>query len=85
MQTTHMVINSLPVSITYSIVDGPPDKTNHRDELGRFWKGDKVSIFNHHKGHHVKEEEIETIMGYLYSEGFILDRRTECEVIVVES
>ena len=81
MQTTHMVINSLPVSVTYSVVDGPPDKTTHLDESGRFWKGDKVSIFNHYEGRDIEEKEIAPIMEYLYHEGFILDRRTEYEVI----
>ena len=82
MQTNHMVINNLPVSVTYSIVDGPPDNTVHLDGTGRFWKGDKVNIFNpYHKDRDVKGKEVAVIMEYLYHEGFILDRRTQYEII----
>lgn len=79
MQTTHMIIGEYPVSVSYGPFCGVEG-----NEAGRFWRSDKVSIFNPYFNQtniSIEDEQIAAIMEYLYNEGFILDRRTPYEVI----
>jgi hypothetical protein len=48
-----------------------------------FWKHDTVFIYNQSKC--IAEKEINCIMEYLYSEGFIRDRRTKYYVAEKDS
>ena len=44
-----------------------------------YWKHDTVFIYNNKKA--ISKKEIAAIINYLYSEGFIKDRRTKYEIL----
>ena len=65
-------VNNLPVEIKHESPD-PLNPTNH-------WSHDKVYIHDSLR-EPLTEVEVKIVIEYLYSEGFIQDRRTPHEIV----
>ncbi len=67
-----IIINGLIVEVYENV----PKEQNYAEGD---WRGDKIYIYDGLGD--APEEEIDQIIEYLYNEGFILDRRTDYEVL----
>jgi len=66
-----ILVHSLFVEV-YDKPTGVPD----------YWKSKAIRIYDPLEA--VTEEQEKAVVQYLYSEGFIEDRRTDCEIIIGE-